>query len=139
MAIGDPKRGDLFLLKAHDGVSTYNAVAALRTTGLAINGQIIDVTNKDSAKRRMLLDGGGIVSFTITGAGVFTEHIEQDRLEDRLLTGLLHLYQIVFDDGRTYQGSFQVASMEYAGEHDGEQTFSVTLESSGAITITPGT
>lgn len=139
MTIGAVKRGDLFLLKAFDGVATFNTVAALRTTSLAINGQMIDITNKDSAKRRTLLEGGGIVSLTITAEGVFTEHAEQDRLEDRALAGSLNDHQIVFDDGRTYEASFQVTNVQYAGNHDGEETYSVTLESSGDVTVTPGT
>ena len=35
-----------------------------------------------------------------------------------------------------YAGQFMIASLEYAGEYNGEVTYSITLESSGDITFT---
>ena len=41
----------------------------------------------------------------------------------------------VIPDLGTYAGSFQITSLEYAGEFNGEATYSITAESSGAITF----
>ena len=39
-------------------------------------------------------------------------------------------------DFGTLQGPFQVTALEYAGEHDGELSYEVALESAGAIAFT---
>jgi TP901-1 family phage major tail protein len=135
-----PLKGLLFLLKRGDGgaTETFETVAALRSTSLSINGESIDVTNKDSLNQmRELLDGGGVKSMDISGAGVFTEDQTQIDVEDDALQGHLWNYQVVFDGGRTYEGPFQVTSVEYSGEHNGEHTYSVELESGGDISISP--
>jgi len=35
----------------------------------------------------------------------------------------------------TYAGTFQITSLEYGGEFNGEVTYSITLESSGAVSF----
>ena len=35
-----------------------------------------------------------------------------------------------------FEGPFMVAALEYAGEHDGEATFALSLASAGAVTFT---
>jgi TP901-1 family phage major tail protein len=42
-------------------------------------------------------------------------------------------FEIVIPDLGTYQGKFQITTLEYAGEYNGEMTYSITLESSGAV------
>lgn len=136
-----PQRGRLFLIKAGDGATpeVFTTVAGLRTKGLAINGEMVDVTDSDSEDQmRELLDGGGVKSMTITGAGVFEDDASQTILEQRVLSGSIDNYQVVFDSGRTYEGAFQCTTVDYAGEYNGEQTYNVTLESAGKIDITPG-
>ena len=34
------------------------------------------------------------------------------------------------------QGAFQIATLEYDGQHDGEATFSISLASAGALGFT---
>jgi TP901-1 family phage major tail protein len=43
--------------------------------------------------------------------------------------------QIVVPEFGTIAGPFQIASLEFAGEHNGEVTFDLTLESAGALTF----
>lgn len=38
----------------------------------------------------------------------------------------------------TLEGPFQITSIEYAGTHDGEATFELSLASAGAITFAAG-
>lgn len=139
--MGAPLKGKLFLLKVGDGeeAETFTTVAGLRTTSLSINGEMIDVTDKDSEDQmRELLDGGGVKSMTVTGAGVFEDDASQTALEEKALSGEIANYQITFESGRTYQGAFQVTNVEYTGEYNDAHTYSVTLELSGKITVTPG-
>lgn len=135
-----PKRGRLFLIKAGDGeqAETFTTIAGLRTKGLSINGESVDVTDSDSEDQmRELLEGGGVKSMTVTGAGVFEDEESQTILEQRVLTGSIDNYQVVFDGGRTYEGPFQCTTVDYAGEYNAEHTYNVTLESAGKIDVTP--
>jgi TP901-1 family phage major tail protein len=42
---------------------------------------------------------------------------------------------MVVPDFGTVSGPFQVTALEYTGNHDGELTFDLALESAGAITF----
>ena len=39
-------------------------------------------------------------------------------------------------DFGTVQGPFQISALEFAGAHDGEVAFDITLESAGELTFT---
>ena len=43
-------------------------------------------------------------------------------------------YQFLIPDFGTLTGAFQITSLEYAGEHNGEVTYSLSFESAGYIT-----
>lgn len=132
-----PKSGDLLLLKAGDGQPTeiFTTIAGLRATALAIAGQMVNVTDKDSNKFRELLAGGGEKALSLSADGVFEDATGQIALRSRAAAGTLHNYQI--DDGTTVvEGTFQITAFDHAGDQNAEQTFSVTLESSGAWTVT---
>ena len=45
-------------------------------------------------------------------------------------------YQIVIPAFGTVQGAFQITSLEFAGEHNGEVTYNMSIESAGALTFT---
>ena len=50
--------------------------------------------------------------------------------------GSVKNYQIVIPAFGTVQGAFQITSLEFAGEHNGEVTYDLSLESAGALTFT---
>ena len=50
--------------------------------------------------------------------------------------GAVKNYQIVIPDFGTVEGPFQITSLEFAGEHNGEVTYELSLESAGALTFT---
>jgi len=50
--------------------------------------------------------------------------------------GTIDTYKLLFGDGDHIVGSFQITSYERAGEFNGEETYSLTLESSGQVTHT---
>jgi TP901-1 family phage major tail protein len=43
---------------------------------------------------------------------------------------------VIVPDFGTIQGAFQIAALDYAGEHDGEVTYTLALESAGALSFT---
>ena len=96
---------------------------------------LVDVTNKDSSGNRTLLADGGIHSMSVSGSGVFTDSSTETTLKDAMNAAAFKNFQVIVPDFGTYTGAFMVASLEYAGEFNGEVTYSETLESSGAITF----
>ena len=50
--------------------------------------------------------------------------------------GAVKNFQVVIPDFGTVAGPFQITSLEFAGEHDGEVTYELALESAGELTFT---
>jgi len=136
--MGTPKKGNVFLLKEGNGASpeVFTTVAALRATSYSINGATVDVSDKDGATWRELLDGGGLKTLMISADGTFEDsESTQSNLRSRAMDGSLNNYQL--DDGEdVLECAFQVASFDADGPLNEGQTFSVTLESSGTPSVT---
>ena len=130
------QKGAALLLKINTTGSTYVTVGGLRSTSITLNDEAVDVTNKDSSGNRTLLADGGVFSLSVSGSGVFTDSAAEETLRSTMNASAFKNFEIIIPDFGTYQGAFMVASLEYAGEFNGEVTYSVTLESSGAITYT---
>lgn len=129
------QKGALLVLKVGNGGSpeTFTTVAGLRSTSISLNDETVDVTHKGSSAKRTLLGGAGVSSVSISGSGVFTDDATETTLKNNWASGSLANYQVFIPDFGTYEGSFQLTSLEYAGEFNGEVTYSVSLESSGNI------
>ena len=127
--------GSAFLLKIGDGqpAPSFATVAGLRTTQLAIAGELVTITNKDSGGWRELLSGAGTRSVSVAGSGVFTGSAAEARLKANALAGLLDDYQLSFESGETLRGRFLLSKLEYAGDFNGERGYTLALESSGPV------
>ena len=121
------EKGSAFLLKVGNGAATvvYSTVAGLRTTQMSVNGEAIVVTTKDSGGWRQLL----------SGAGVFTGSVAELRVKASALTGVLDDYRLAFEGGDTMTGKFLVSRLDYAGDFNGERSYTLSLESSGAVVV----
>ena len=136
-------KGSSFLLK-ENSTGTPATVGGLRSTSMTINGEAVDITTKDSNafissgndKARDLLQGGGVRSMTLSASGVFTDSSTENLVRGFAFDGAIQNYDLVFSDGSKISGAFLVTSYERAGEFNGEETYSVTLESSNTITYT---
>jgi TP901-1 family phage major tail protein len=114
--------------------STVTTIGGLRSSSLTINEETVDVTNKDSSGNRELLPDGGILSMSISGSGVFTDTAAEVAFRATALAATaFQTFTFVIPDLGSYAGTFQVTSLEYAGEYNGEATYSFSLESSGAV------
>jgi len=133
------QKGSALLLKIGADASaaaasdTYTTVGGLRSTSISLNQETIDVTTKDSANARQLLADAGVESVSISGSGVFTDATSEQTLQGAFGGVNIPNFEIVLPDLGTYQGKFQITTLEYAGEYNGEMTYSITLESSGAV------
>ncbi len=127
--------GAAFLLKISDGGSpeVFSTVAGMRTTQLSLATDPVVVTNKGSDGWRELLPTGGTRSVSISGAGVFTGSAAETRLQQRALSGLVDRYEVSFESGERLRGTFQLTRLDYSGDFNGERSYTLALESSGAI------
>jgi len=131
------QKGSALLMKIGDGASpeAFTTIGGMRSTSMTLNDEMVDVTNKDSGRARTLLAQGGVNSMTVSGSGVFTDTASETTLRAKFDVAALTNYQFLVPDFGTYTGSFQLTSLEYAGEYNGEVTYSFTFESSGALTF----
>lgn len=129
------EKGSAFLLKVGNGGSPvgYQTVAGLRTTQLSVNGEAVAITNKDSGGWRELLSGAGVRSVSVSAAGVFTGSTAETRVRASALAGTTDDYRLTFEGGETMTGRFVVTRLDYAGDYNGERTYTLALESSGAV------
>ncbi len=130
------QKGKDLLVRFDDGAGGFTTVAGLRTRQLALNAETVDVTNADSAGRwRELLAGAGVRRASIAGAGVFRDAASDARMRTLFFDGASPTLQVVVPDFGTIQGAFQITGLEYRGDHAGEVTFDMALESAGALTF----
>lgn len=129
------EKGSAFLLKIGGGGSpvAYATVAGLRTTQLSVNGEAVAVTSKDSGGWRELLSGAGVRSVSVSAAGVFTGSVAEARVKANALSGVLDDYRLSFESGASMTGRFLVTRLDYAGDYNGERSYTLNLESSGAV------
>ena len=131
------KGKDLLLTIDGDGAGSYVTVAGLRSKRIAFNSETVDVTCSGSAGRwRELLAGSGVQRASVSGAGIFKDQASDANVRSRFFAGEIVAWQVVVPDFGTIQGPFQITSLEYAGNHDAEVTFEMSLESAGALTFT---
>ena len=130
------QKGKDLLVKISDGAGGFVTVAGLRTRRLAFNAEIVDITHAESANRwRELLDGAGVKRASVTGRGLFKDAATDAAIRQTFFDGSILIYQIVIPDFGIVQGPFQLTALEFAGEHNGEVTYDLTLESAGELTF----
>jgi TP901-1 family phage major tail protein len=131
------QKGKDLLVKIDDGAGGFATVAGLRTRRLAFNAETVDITHAESANRwRELLDGAGVKRASVSGRGLFKDAATDDLMRQTFFDGTVVAYQIVIPDFGTVEGPFQLTNLEFAGEHNGEVTYDVALESAGELTFT---
>lgn len=130
------QKGKDLLLKLDDGNSNFVTVAGLRARQIAFNAETIDITDSESSGRwRQLLSGAGLRRSSVSGSGIFKDAASDELVRAQFFTGETANLQIVVPEFGTIEGSFQITSLEYSGQHNNEITFEISLESAGAITF----
>ena len=67
-------------------------------------------------------------------SGIFTGSAAETRIKGNALGGALDDYELSFESGEKLRGRFLVTRLDYAGDHGGERTYALALESSGVVT-----
>ena len=127
---------DLLIKVDMDGSGSYSTLAGLRASRIAFNAETVDVTSLASTGGwRELLDGGGVRSASISGSGVFSDDVTDERARQLFFNGTKAGFQVIIPAFGTIEGPFQITGLEYSGKYDGESVYDLTLASAGALTF----
>jgi len=119
------------------GDGSFTTVAGLRATRLSFNAETVDVTSLESTGGwRELLAGAGVKTASISGSGVFRDANTDERARQIFFDALMPEFQVIIPGFGVVEGPFQITSIEYAGNHNGEATYELSLASAGALTFT---
>ncbi|MEC8293173.1 MAG: phage major tail protein, TP901-1 family [Pseudomonadota bacterium] len=128
---------DLLIKVDLTGDGQFETLAGLRATRMSFNAESVDVTSLDSTGGwRELLAGAGVRSAALTGAGIFKDEATDERARQIFFDAEMPDFQVVIPHFGTVTGPFQLTAIDYAGSHDGEATYEMSLASAGALTFT---
>ncbi|WP_026790343.1 phage major tail protein, TP901-1 family [Pleomorphomonas oryzae] len=136
--------GRAILLKRDTSATStpsYTTVGGIKSRTITVNRETVDVTNSDSLNQwRELLADAGIRSMSVSGSGVFASDAAAKAVVAEVVSGTaFRKWQLVVPGLGTFEGLFAVTQCEFAGEHNGEETYSMSLESAAALTFTAET
>ncbi|GAA4109197.1 phage major tail protein, TP901-1 family [Aminobacter aganoensis] len=131
------KGKDLLLKIDTNGLGSFVTVAGLRSKRIAFNSETVDITDAESAGRwRELLAGSGVQRAAVSGSGIFKDQQSDARIRTCFFGSEIVRWQLAVPDFGVVDGPFQITALEYTGNHDGEVTFEVALESAGVVGFT---
>ena len=67
---------------------------------------------------------------------MFKDQNTDERARQIFFDGEVPNFQVIIPDFGTVEGPFQLASIEYAGSHNGEATYELSMSSAGELTFT---
>lgn len=127
---------DLLIKMDMTGNGSFETVAGLRATRLSFNADTVDVTSLESEGGwRELLAGAGVRTASIAGSGVFRDMATDGRARQIFFDGEIPRFHVIIPDFGRVEGPFQITGLEYAGTHDGEATYEMSLASAGALSF----
>ena len=128
---------DLLIKLDLNGAGQFQTVAGLRATRISFNAETVDVTSLESQGGwRELLAGAGVKSDSLSGSGIFKDENTEERARQIFFDGETQKFQVIITDFGIVQGAFQISAIEYAGSHNGEATYELSLASAGALNFT---
>ncbi|ALI56060.1 phage major tail protein, TP901-1 family [Celeribacter marinus] len=127
---------DLLIKLDMDGAGLFETIAGLRAQRISFNAESVDVTSLESGGGwRELLGGAGVKSAAISGSGVFKDTNTDERARQIFFEGLVPNFQVIIPDFGVVEGPFQITAIEYAGSHNGEATYELSMASAGQMTF----
>lgn len=134
--------GRALLVKIGDGEAseTFANLCGLNSKSLTINNSSIDVTTPDCTSPEGALwtqTLAGLKNVSASGDGFFEDSTSEARMNTVAMSADNSVnMQITVPDFGTYAGAFRISSLEFGGETEGGVTYSLSLESNGAVTFT---
>jgi TP901-1 family phage major tail protein len=134
--------GRALLVKIGDGEASeaFANLCGLNSKSITINNNSIDVTTPTCATPGGALwteTLNGVKNVAVSGDGFFEDSASELRANTVAMAADNAVnMEIVVPDFGTYAGAFRIASLEFGGETEGGVTYSLSLESNGAVTFT---
>ena len=134
--------GRALLVKIGDGEvsEAFANLCGLNSKSITINNSSIDVTTPDCTTPEGALwtqTLAGLKNVSVSGDGYFEDSVTEARMNTVAMSADNACnFQVVVPDFGTYAGSFRISSLEFGGESEGGVTYSLSLESNGAVTFT---
>jgi len=134
--------GRALLVKIGDGAGgeAFTNLCGLNSKSLTINNSSIDVTTPDCTSPEGALFTAtlaGLKNVSLSGDGFFEDSVAEARMNTVAMAADNSVnMEIVVPDFGTYAGAFRISSLEFGGETEGGVTYSISLESNGAVTFT---
>lgn len=75
-------------------------------------------------------------SASISGSGVFKDASTDERARQIFFDNEVPNFQVIVPDFGVVEGPFMITSIEYAGSHNGEATYELSMASAGELTFT---
>lgn len=124
-----------------DGTGTaveyFRTIGGLRSSSFSLEAEAIDITNQESSQWKEILDAAGIRGVSLSGDGVFKDEFTFKKARTLALGQTLRNWQLLVNTAGDYwSGCFKITSMEQSGEYNAESTYSMSMESSGAVSYT---
>lgn len=120
------------------GSEEYRTIAGLRASKIAFNAQTVNVTHMSSPGRwRELIEQAGIRSATLNGSGVFVDDETDAKIQQVFFAGTIPNMRMRLPDFGDITGKFQITSMEFAGNYDGEANYDFSFASAGELIFSP--
>jgi predicted secreted protein len=129
------QKGRLYLLKL--GASgAGGTIGGARSLSASIGNQAVEITNKDSAGFRTLLEGAGTQTVDLSFEGIASDDSVYETFKGYAQAGSINAMQVIGPDNDAISASFLITSFQESGAHNGEISFSASLQSSGTVTYT---
>lgn len=122
--------GRLFLLKLGTGTNA-TTIAAQTETSFEINGDAVDMTNKDSAGKKTLLASAGSSQISVSAKGKLTGVANFTTLAGYAEDRTLNDFTLAYDDGSVITGSFQLTKFAASAAEGEVGNYDISLLSSG--------
>lgn len=134
------QQGRDILLKLGDGASpeVFTTVAGLTSKTMSLSNGTVDVTTDDEDGVRTLLAGKYALAASVSASGISKDSATLGTLRTNFLAGTQSNYQVVIPGataGGTWSFAANITSFEETGETDGAYSFTIALESSGAVAL----
>ncbi|UWQ15580.1 phage major tail protein, TP901-1 family [Aliiroseovarius sp. M344] len=128
---------DLLIKLDMTDTGVFETIAGLRATRLSFNAESVDVTSLESTGGwRELLGGAGVKSAAISGSGVFKDATTDERARQIFFDNEVPNFQVIVPGFGVVEGPFMITSIEYAGSHNGEATYELSMASAGVLSFT---
>lgn len=132
------QKGRDVLIKVSDGTEsdTFVTLAGIRSSDIELNAQSVDGTSADSTNGwREIIAGAGVKSARVRGKGVFKDAESDQRMQSIFFAGQVVTWQLVIPGLGALTGPMHIRELKWGGVFDGEASFSVDLESAGALVL----